>query len=303
MPHDFDDEDDAYQEIRAGVRKLCAQFPGEYWRKLDREMAYPAEFVAALTKAGYLSALIPEEYGGAGLTLSAAARSSRRSSAPAATAAPAMPRCTPWARCCGTAAPRRKAHYLPGIASGELRLQAFGVTEPTSGTDTSSLQDFARREGDALRHQRPEDLDQPRRIFRPDAAAGAHHAEGAGREAHRRAVGVHRRHAGGQGQRAHHPPDPHHDEPRHHRSVLRRYAGAGGKPDRRGGQGLPLHPLRHECRAHPDRGRMHRRRQMVHRQGHRLRQGARRCSAGRSARTRASSFRSRAPMRRCAPPN
>ena len=74
MPVDFDPEDgDLHQEIRAGVRKLCAQFPGEYWRRLDREAAYPAEFVKAVTAAGYLSALIPEEYGGSGLPLSAAA--------------------------------------------------------------------------------------------------------------------------------------------------------------------------------------------------------------------------------------
>src|ERR1700722_9517650 len=74
MAVDFDPEDgDPHQEIRAGVRKLCAQFPGEYWRRLDREMAYPAEFVTAVTAAGYLSALIPEEYGGSGLPLPAAA--------------------------------------------------------------------------------------------------------------------------------------------------------------------------------------------------------------------------------------
>src|ERR1700753_62728 len=106
-------EPDEYADIRDAVAKLCAQFPGEYWRKLDREMAYPSAFVDALTQAGYLSVLIPEEYGGAGLKLSAAAA------------------------------------VLEEIqrAGGELRLQAFGVTEPTSGTDTSSLKTFARREG------------------------------------------------------------------------------------------------------------------------------------------------------------
>src|SRR5512139_2152368 len=81
-----------HADIREAVAKLCAQFPGEYWRKLDREMAYPKAFVDALTQAGYLSVLIPEEYGGAGLKLSAAA----------------MPRCTPWVRCCGTAARSRR---------------------------------------------------------------------------------------------------------------------------------------------------------------------------------------------------
>src|ERR1700682_3451235 len=117
-------------------------------------------------------------------------------------------------------------------------------------------------------------MDQPRRIFRPDDPVGADHAEGTGQEAHRRPVGVHRRHARGEGPRPGDSPDPHHDEPRHHGSVLHGHAGACGEPDRRGRQGLSLHPVRHECRAHPDRGRMHRRRQMVYRQGHRLRQGA-----------------------------
>ena len=105
------------------------------------------------------------------------------------------------------------------------------------------------------------------------------------------------------GQGPHHQADPHHDEPRHHRSVLRRHASAGGEPDRRGGQGLPLHPVRHERRAHPDRRRMHRRRQMVHREGDAPTPRSAACSAGRSGRTRACSSRSRAPTRRCAPPS
>ena len=138
---------DDHADIRESVRALCAKFPGEYWRALDRERAYPTEFVAALTEAGYLAALIPEEYGGSGLGISAAARSWKRCMPPAATAPPATRRCTPWARSCGTAAPTQKQRYLPKIASGELRLQAFGVTEPTSGTDTLSLRTTARREG------------------------------------------------------------------------------------------------------------------------------------------------------------
>ena len=116
-----------------------------------------------------------------------------------------------------------------------------------------------------LRHQRPEDLDIARRTFRPDVVAGAHHAAGSGEKTHRRPVGVPGGHAARARHRHHHQSDPHHDEPRHHAGVLRRPARAGGKPDRRGGQGLPLHSLRHECRAHFDRGGMHRRLQMVHR--------------------------------------
>jgi acyl-CoA dehydrogenase len=126
------EQQDEFADIREAVAKLCAQFPGEYWRKLDREMAYPKAFVDALTEAGYLSVLIPEEYGGAGLKLSAAA---------------AILEEIQRAGCNGGGSEEQKAKWLPKIASGELRLQAFGVTEPTSGTDTSSLKTFARREG------------------------------------------------------------------------------------------------------------------------------------------------------------
>jgi acyl-CoA dehydrogenase len=141
-------EDDRYAEIRAEVRKLCGRFPGEYWRKLDRENAYPKEFVAALTKAGYLSILIPEEFGGAGLPVSAAAavlEEIHRSGCNGAA-------CHAQMYIMGTllhhGSDAQKKRYLPLIASGELRLQAFCVTEPQSGTDTRSIRTFARREGD-----------------------------------------------------------------------------------------------------------------------------------------------------------
>ncbi len=292
---------DDLQPIRESVRALCEKFPGEYWRELDRERAYPTEFVKALTEAGYLAALIPEEYGGSGLTIRAAAAILEEVHASGCNGAACHAQMYTMGTILRHGSDAQKKHYLPRIAEGELRLQAFGVTEPTSGTDTLSLRTTREARRRPLRHQRPEDLDLARRTFRPDAAAGAHDAEGAGREAHRGAVGVPRRHARRQG--PHHQADPHHDEPRDDGGVLRRSARAGGEPDRRRGQGLPLHPVRHERRAHPDRGGMHRRRQMVHRQGDGLRQGARICSAGRSARIRACSFRSRAPTRRCAPPN
>lgn len=137
-----------HSDIRDAVAKLCADFPGEYWRKLDREMAYPAAFVAALTESGFLSALIPEEYGGAGLPLSAAAvimeEIQRQGCNGAACHAQMYVMGTVLRH--GTA--DQKQRYLPRIASGELRLQAFGVTEPTSGTDTTALRTTARREGD-----------------------------------------------------------------------------------------------------------------------------------------------------------
>ena len=98
-----------HPEIRESVSRLCEDFPGEYWRKCDREQAYPGEFVKALTESGFLGALIPESYGGSGLPLSAGAAILERFTARAVTPGRAMPRCTPWAPCCDTALkPRRK---------------------------------------------------------------------------------------------------------------------------------------------------------------------------------------------------
>src|SRR5262249_10387742 len=139
---------DDLAQIRESVRALCAKFPGEYWRALDRERAYPTEFVAALTKAGFLAALIPEQYGGSGLTMTAAAAIMEEIQASGCNGAPChaqMYTMGPPPRH-GNAA--QKARWLPGIASGELRLQAFGVTEPTSGSDTLNLRTTAVREGD-----------------------------------------------------------------------------------------------------------------------------------------------------------
>jgi alkylation response protein AidB-like acyl-CoA dehydrogenase len=138
----------AHDEIRAEVRKLCARFPGEYWRELDRERGYPTAFVQALTEAGYLGALIPEEYGGAGLPLSAAAAILEEIHHAGSNAAACHAQMYIMGTILRHGSPEQKKKYLPKIATGELRLQAFGVTEPTSGTDTTSLRTFARREGD-----------------------------------------------------------------------------------------------------------------------------------------------------------
>jgi acyl-CoA dehydrogenase len=135
-------------QIRESVRKLCEQFPGEYWRKLDRESAYPTEFVQALAKAGYLSVLVPEEYGGAGMALSGAVAVLEEIQRAGANGAACHAQMYIMGALLRHGSAEQKARYLPGIASGELRLQAFGVTEPTSGTDTLSLKTFARREGD-----------------------------------------------------------------------------------------------------------------------------------------------------------
>ena len=140
--------DDRHPEIRAGVRALCAEFPALYFREIDERRGYPEAFVSALTHAGWLAALIPQEYGGSGLGLSEASVVMEE-----------INRCGGNAGAChgqmynmgtllrhGSAEQKRK--YLPKIATGELRLQSMGVTEPTAGTDTTSIKTFAAKKGD-----------------------------------------------------------------------------------------------------------------------------------------------------------
>ncbi len=134
--------------IRAAVRALCADFPGEYWRTLDRERAYPEKFVAALTKAGFLAALIPEEYGGSGLNMNAAVAIMEEIQASGCNGAACHAQMYTMGTLLRHGSAAQKARYLPAIARGELRLQAFGVTEPTSGTDTLALRTSAVRDGD-----------------------------------------------------------------------------------------------------------------------------------------------------------
>jgi acyl-CoA dehydrogenase len=133
--------------IREAVRALCAGFPGEYWRALDRERAYPEKFVAALTNAGFLAALIPEEYGGSGLTMSAAVAIMEEIQSSGCNGAACHAQMYTMGTVLRHGSAEQKARYLPGIARGELRLQAFGVTEPSSGTDTLSLRTTAARDG------------------------------------------------------------------------------------------------------------------------------------------------------------
>src|ERR1700726_4124509 len=144
---DTDGSADNLAQIRASVRALCGRFPGEYWRQLDRERAYPTKFVAALTKAGFLAALTPEEYGGSGLTMTAAAAIMEEIQASGCNGAPCHAQMYTMGTVLRHGSAEQKRRYLPGIARGELRLQAFGVTEPTSGTDTLSLRTSAVRNG------------------------------------------------------------------------------------------------------------------------------------------------------------
>lgn len=142
------DPETPYDDIRNAVAKLCAEFSGEYWQKLDRQMAYPTEFVEALTNAGWLAALIPEEFGGAGLPLSAGAAILEEIHRSGANAGACHAQMYTMGTLLRHGSDEQKSAYLPGIADGSLRLQAFGVTEPTSGTDTGALKTTARLDGD-----------------------------------------------------------------------------------------------------------------------------------------------------------
>jgi acyl-CoA dehydrogenase len=139
---------ESFPEIRDSVRKLCAAFPGEYWRKLDRAREYPIAFVQTLTREGFLSVLIPEEFGGSGLGLGAACAVLEEIHRSGCNGGACHAQMYTMGTILRHGSPEQKKNYLPKIASGELRLQAFGVTEPTSGTDTTRIQTFARREGD-----------------------------------------------------------------------------------------------------------------------------------------------------------
>ena len=139
--------DPGWAEIREGVKRVCERFPNEYWLKLDHEDAYPSEFVAALTEGGYLGALIPEEYDGAGLPLSAACAILETIHESGCNAAACHAQMYTMGTVLRHGSEAQKKKYLPGIAAGTLRLQAFGVTEPTTGSDTTQLKTRADKKG------------------------------------------------------------------------------------------------------------------------------------------------------------
>jgi len=144
----MDETGQSFPEVREGVRKLVARFPGPYWQALDRARKYPTEFVTALTEAGWLSVLIPEEYGGSGLGLTAAAAVLEEIHRSGCNGGACHAQMYTMGTILNHGSAAQKAEYLPRIASGELRLQAFGVTEPDAGTDTTRITTFARRDGD-----------------------------------------------------------------------------------------------------------------------------------------------------------
>ena len=139
--------EESFPEIRQSVRALCARFPGSYWRELDRERRYPTEFVKALTEAGMLAVLIPEEYGGSGLGISAAAAILEEIHKSGGNGAACHAQMYTMGTILRHGSAAQKQRWLPGIASGDRRLQAFGVTEPTAGTDTTAIRTTAVRQG------------------------------------------------------------------------------------------------------------------------------------------------------------
>jgi alkylation response protein AidB-like acyl-CoA dehydrogenase len=142
------DEDPSFPEIREAIRRLCADFPGDYWQRLDRDRIYPTEFVKALTDAGFLSVLIPEAFGGSGMGLGAATAVLEEIHRSGGNGGACHAQMYTMGSVLKHGSIEQKQRYLPRIATGELRLQAFGVTEPTAGTDTTRIRTFAKRAGD-----------------------------------------------------------------------------------------------------------------------------------------------------------
>lgn len=136
------------EAIRESVSLLCARYPAAYWQDLDERRAYPEEFVKELTTAGWLSVLVPEEYGGGGGTISDAALILETVNRSGASAAPAHAQMYTMGTVLRHGSNEQKERYLPGIAAGDIRMQAFGVTEPDAGSDSTRISTFARREGD-----------------------------------------------------------------------------------------------------------------------------------------------------------
>ena len=140
---------DQYEPLRAAIRQLCARFPDAYWRELDQARAYPEAFVRAMTEAGYLAALIPTAYGGLGLGITAASVILEEVQRSGGHAAACHAQMYTMGALLKHGSPAQQAHYLPEIAAGRLRLQAFSITEPEAGSDTTSLRTFAERDGDS----------------------------------------------------------------------------------------------------------------------------------------------------------
>ena len=253
-----------YPELREPVRRICEKYPGAYWRDLETRSAYPTEFVNDLTDGGFLAALIPQEYGGAGLPIRAAAAILEEINIAGCTAT----QCHAQMYIMGTllrhGSEEQKQRYLPGIARGELRLQAFGVTEPTTGSDTTKLKTRAVKKGNDRYVVSGQKVWTSRALHSDLMLLLARTTPV--EEVKKRSEGlsvflVDIRELEGQGHGD--PPDRRDDQSQHDGNLLRQSRSAGRQPDRRGGQGPLLHHGRHERGAHPGRLRGGRRRALV----------------------------------------
>ena len=268
--NDLSNQTEDFSDIRDAVRSLCQGYPGEYWREKDRKREYPTEFVQALTDSGFLAVLIPEIYGGSELGIQEAAAILEEIHKSGCNGAACHAQMYIMGTLLRHGSEEQKKKYLPGIASGELRLQAFGVTEPGSGTDTTSIRTFAKREGDEyvvngqkvwtsraehsdlmllLARTTPKDEVTKRTdglsVFLVDLRKSLNHGVTI------RPISTMINHA---------TTEVFIDDLR---IPAEQRIGEEGK-------GFPIHPRRHECRKDPDRGRMHRGLTMVHPKGFRV---------------------------------
>jgi acyl-CoA dehydrogenase len=263
----MNDKSDLHDSLRKGVRDLCQRFPDSYWRELDVQRAYPTEFVRTLTEAGYLAALIPEEYGGAGLGVSEASIILEEINRAGCNSAACHAQMYTMGTLLRHGSPAQKEKYLPKIAKGELRLQAFGVSEPTTGSDTTQLKTMAVRKGDKyvvtgqkiwisraehsdlmLLIARTTPVEQIKKrseglsvlLVEMQSAIGngldcAHNAGRTNKEKERRPVRIAGRNAIRHWERPYYPSDSDHDEPRNHRTLHRWFGGTCRKSDWGGG--------------------------------------------------------------------
>ena len=223
-----------HEDLRSAVRAVCDRFPDAYWRDLDARREYPEAFVAAMTEAGFLGALIPAEYGGMGLDIAQTSVILEEINASGGNAQPAHAQVYTMGTLLRHGSEAQKREYLPKIASGELRLQAFGVTEPEAGTDTTSLRTTAHTARRPLRDQRPQDVHLARPALRRDDPARAHRRAAPAQV--RRPVRLPDRPARRDRPRPDRQPAPGDDQQRHQRARLRgpgdpreRAAGGGGR--------------------------------------------------------------------------
>ncbi len=291
-----------YPEIRESIRAICAKYPGSYWRGLEDKREYAEAFVNELTQGGWLAALIPEEFGGAGLPLRAGAVILEEIHASGCNAAACHAQMYMMKMLVRFGNDEQKQRYMPKIVTGECRYQAFGVTEPTTGSDTTQLKTRAVREGDhyivngqKLWTSRAHKSDLMTLLCRTTAVD----------QVKKRTEGLSILLVDVQRSARQWPDDRagrHHDQSPDQRTVLRQPEGTGQEPDRRGGPGLSLHSRRHELRT--GAGRLRDRSAIAAGSSTRRRNtpASASCSAVRSDRTRASSSRSRAPMRNGRPP-